>query len=365
MNASLTSLLDRTSQAVAPDTPCTSRAAVDARVPMTVSVLIVSWNARDYLRSCLDSIRRAHPSCLHEIIVVDNASTDGYPEMVTRCFPEARLIRAGANLGFARANNLAMSLATGSAFALVNSDALVHPGCLESLLEHLESNPAVALVGPRVLGGDGQLQRTCGHLPRFRNTLCRALGLDRFSGRVFSGYEVPHAQHDRLHRPDVLSGCFCVARRSAVDRVGMLDERFFFYAEDIDWCKRFHDAGWTLAFVPHATATHFGGGSSSQARLRFSIEFLRATLKYWRKHYGPVGEWICRALLMLHHAVRWAARSCQRLAGQGRSERSRHKWTEHSACLKWLLFGTELSAADLGSRARRDAPNPSDGTQAR
>jgi GT2 family glycosyltransferase len=365
MNASITSLLDRTTAAVAPGAPRTSRVADNARLPMTVSVLIVSWNARDYLRSCLQSIRRARPSCLHEIIVVDNASTDGSPEMVTRCFPEAKLVRAGANLGFARANNLAMSLATGSAFALVNSDALVHPGCLESLVEHLESNPAVGMVGPRVLGGDGQLQRTCQHLPGFRNTLCRALALDRFNGSVFSSYEGSTAQHDRLHRPDALSGCFCVARRSAVDRVGMLDERFFFYAEDIDWCKRFYDAGWTLAFVPHATATHFGGGSSSQAHVRFSIEFLRATLMYWRKHYGPVGEWSCRQLLVLHHGVRWAARSCQRMAGRGRSEGSRHKWAEHSACLKWLLFGTELSGAAAGGRARRDAPEPSGETKGR
>ncbi len=310
-----------------------------------VSVIIVSWNARHYLEMCLKSIADAAPACVSEVIVVDNASADGSAELVERSFPQCKLIRAGANLGFAQANNLAMTQATGRWFALVNSDALVHPGCLEALVGHLENHPRVGLVGPRVIGGDGHLQRTCRKLPGGWNTLCRAMALDRLlpSSSVFGGYEVPASRHEQPHQPEVLSGCFCIARRSAVDEVGGLDESYFFYGEDIDWCKRFANAGWAIAFLPHATATHFGGGSTSKAPLRFSIEILRATLRYWRKHHGRGGQAICFFLLLLHHGLRFAMRGAKRAIGFGQSAEAQGKLDEDLACLRWLVFGTELT----------------------
>jgi hypothetical protein len=309
-----------------------------------VSIIIVSWNARHHLDACLRSIREARPACLVETIVVDNDSTDGSPEMVWRQFPEVKLIRAGANLGFARANNLAMAHAIGSQFALVNSDALVHRGCIETLAAHLDRHPEVGLVGPRVTGADGLLQRTCRHLPGPWNTLCRALALDRLLPglALFSGYEVPPAQHARLHEAEALSGCFCMARRSAVEQVGGLDEQFFFYGEDLDWCKRFIDGGWKIAFVPQATAVHFGGGSTAKAPLRFSVEILRATLTYWRKHHGRVGLWTCRGLLILHHGLRLVPRAALNGLGLARSPESRYKLVEDLTCLRWLFFGTEV-----------------------
>jgi GT2 family glycosyltransferase len=312
-----------------------------------VSVIIISWNTREYLAGCLESIRRSMPACVEEVIVVDNASADGSAEMVKQRFPEVKLIRAGSNLGFAKANNIAMRRARGSQFALVNSDALVHPGCLEILSDYLDQHPKVGLVGPRVTGGDGLLQRSCRHLPGLWNTFCRALALDRaLGGRgIFSGYEVPPTRHELLHEAEVLSGCFCLARRAAVEQVGGLDEQFFFYGEDLDWCRRFRNAGWKLVFIPHARATHFGGGSTSKAPLRFSIEILRATLKYWRKHHGTVGEAVCSALMILHHGIRLVARSIGRALGLGGSPESRHKLTEDVACLRWLLFRTEINGS--------------------
>lgn len=308
-----------------------------------VSVLIVSWNTRELLAACLESLRRSNPACVREIIVVDNASADGSPEMVEQRFPEVKLIRTGSNLGFARGNNLAMQHAVGSLFALVNSDTLVHPGCIETLAEYLDQHPEVGLVGPRVIGGDGLLQRTCRHLPGLWNTLCRALALDRaFGGRgIFSGYEVSPVRHEVLHEAEVLSGCFCLARRSTVEQVGGLDEQFFFYGEDIDWCRRFRDAGWKMVFIPQATATHFGGGSTSKAPIRYSIEILRATLQYWRKHHGGAGQAVCHGLLILHHGLRLLTRSAKRALGLGCSADSQYKLNEDVACLRWLLFGTE------------------------
>lgn len=310
-----------------------------------VSVIVVSWNTRDYLVGCLESIRQAEPACVGEVIVVDNDSSDGSPEIVEQNYPEVTLIRAGANLGFAKGNNLAMKHARGSQFALVNSDALVHAGTLETLSSYLDEHLNVGLVGPRVTGGDGLLQRSCRHLPGLWNTLCRAFALDRmFGGKgIFSGYEVPPARHESLHEAEVLSGCFCVARRSAVEEIGGLDEQFFFYGEDIDWCRRFRKAGWKLVFIPQATATHFGGGSTSRAPLRYSIEILRATLKYWRKHHGAAGQWACSGLLILHHGIRFLARLIRRSLGLGRSADSRYKLSEDAACLRWLCFRVDIS----------------------
>jgi len=317
----------------------------------TVSVVIVNWNTRGYLRDCLMSIRRYPAELDCEVIVVDNNSSDGSADMVATDFPEVTLIRADANLGFARANNLAMSRARGDWLALVNSDALVHAGCLQRLCDYLSRHPDVALVGPRVTGGDGRLQRTCRHLPGVWNTLCRTLALDRVlpESRYFGGYEMPSRDHETEFDAEVLSGCFCIARRQAVEQVGGLDEQFFFYGEDIDWCKRFADAGWRKVFVPSATATHFGGGSTANAPLRYSIEILRATLKYWRKHHGVTGETLCRGLLMAHHGVRLVLRLGVRYVGQRRTPASDHKCQEDAVCLRWLFTGQGVAIAQPSS----------------
>jgi GT2 family glycosyltransferase len=326
--------------------------------PGSVSVIVVSWNARELLRGCLASLRQAQPACLLETIVVDNDSHDGSAEMVESEFPDARVIRSGKNLGFAGGNNLGIAAAQGDTFALVNSDALVHPGCLETLLAFLQSTPTAGLVGPKVFGADGLLQRNSRHLPSFWNTLCRALAVDRlFPGQsLLSGYEVPVAQHARTHRAQVLSGCFWLARREAVEQVGLLDDRFFFYGEDIDWCKRFSDAGWSMYFVPDATATHLGGGSSSGAPLRFSIEMLRATLKYWRKHHGAIGESTSRVLLILHHSLRLASRSLVARITRPVSPHAQHKRAEDAACLMWLLQADPApeSTPNLDAKARHN-----------
>jgi GT2 family glycosyltransferase len=317
----------------------------------TISVIVVNWNTRDHLRNCLHSLRRSHSPRLLEVIVVDNDSHDGSPEMVVAEFPEVTLVRAGANLGFARANNLAMERARGRLFALVNSDALVHDDALETLADAFESDNRIGLTGPRVTGGDGRLQRTCRHLPTFWNTLCRAVALDRVLGRfrLFSGYEIPDRDHETRREVEVLSGCFCVARRTAVEQVGGLDEQFFFYAEDIDWCKRFKDAGWKRLFVPEARATHFGGGSTAKAPLRYSIEILRATLKYWRKHHGPVGEMACHVLLVAHHALRFVPRAAATALHLGNGELIRPKLQEDFVCLRWLVTGEELFTSATGT----------------
>lgn len=306
-----------------------------------ISVIIVSWNASGYLRDCLDSIRATGGSLVQEVIVVDNASSDGSPDMVAKEFPEVILIRSQENLGFARANNLGIKRATGTFLALINSDVIVHPKCFQELVAQLEAHPEIGLTGPKVFGRDKLLQITCGKLPTVWNTMCEFALLGKVFRKSprFCGFQMRPEDHERQREVEVLSGCFWLARHQAVQAIGGLDERYFFYAEDVDWCKRFGNANWKVVFVPTATALHFGGGSSSKAPFRYSIEMLRANLIYWKKHHGNLGRAAFYFLALLQHGLRFIARGFQRITGRGHDEISQHKFKEHFLCLRWLVTG--------------------------
>ncbi len=306
-----------------------------------ISAIIVSWNACGFLRNCLNSIRKTAGFVVCEVVVVDNASTDGSPEMVEEEFPEVKLVRAGENLGFAKANNLGIRHATGSYLALVNSDVVIHPECLQRLLAFLKARKDVGLVGPKILGGDGCLQRTCRRLPTVWNTLCRSIALDDVFGHypLFSGREMRHWNHETEAPVEVLSGCFWLARHEAVEDVGGLDERFFFYAEDVDWCKRFWDAGWKVIFFPEATATHFGGGSSANAPLHYAIELLRANLAYWRKHHGRIGQLTFYVLSVLNYSLRLVLLSFKTVVRPGNHHQNAFKLRRSLICVRWLCTG--------------------------
>jgi GT2 family glycosyltransferase len=308
-----------------------------------ISVIIVSWNGCALLRKCLKSIRESGGPLVREVVLIDNASSDGSADMVEEEFPEVTLIRSKENLGFARANNLGLKRASGSWLALVNSDVVVHPGCFERLASFLGEHGEVGLVGPKVFGRDGRLQRTCRRFPTIWNTLCRSFALDCVFPRwpLFSEREMRHSGQESESEVEVLSGCFWMARRKAMEKVGGLDERFFFYAEDMDWCKQVRDAGWKVVYVPEARATHFGGGSSANAPLRYSIELLRANLIYWKKHYGRLGQALFYLLSVLHQAVRLIARGLKQLFGNDSSGENAYKFKRSLVCLRWLLTGKE------------------------
>jgi GT2 family glycosyltransferase len=202
----------------------------------------------------------------------------------------------------------------------------------------------VGLAGPKIFGRDGCAQMTYGKLPTVWNTICEFLLLFKmFPGSSsFSGYQERQLEGGRHAAVEVLSGCFWAARRSAVDNVGGLDERFFFYAEDIDWCKRFKTAGWKLVLVPEATATHYGGASSSNSPLRYSIVYLQANLAYWKKHHGRLGLSAYWVLATLQHSVRLVVRSLARMTRQGNPVETQSKLHEHLACLRWLFTGRRI-----------------------
>jgi GT2 family glycosyltransferase len=306
-----------------------------------VSVIIVSWNACEYLRQCLASLTTDVCRFPMEIIVVDNASSDGSPDVVAKEFPHVRLIRASGNLGFAKGNNVGVAAAKGRYLALVNSDVKVLPNCLTRLIEYCEAHPEVGMAGPHVIGGDGKLQRSCRGFPTVWNMFCRALALDTIfpKNKLFTGFSLSHWEHDESRAVDILSGCFWLVRKNALSKVGLLDESFFMYGEVLDWCRRFWKNGWKVMYLPTADAIHFGGASSSNAPLRFFIERQRADLQYWAKHHSRLGvacffviSCLQLVLRMIGYAIAFAIKS-------GKRENYRYKINRSLACLKWMCTG--------------------------
>jgi GT2 family glycosyltransferase len=306
----------------------------------TVSVIIVSWNAREYLMQCLASLSAEEDRLPMEIIVVDNASSDGSADEVAACYPDVRLIRNTENLGFAKANNMAVSVCTGKYLCFVNSDVKVLPHCVSRLVSFCEENPDVAIAGPRVIGADGKLQRSCLGFPTIWNTFCRALALDELfpRTRAFTGHKLYHWPQESLKSVDVLTGCFWLVRREALTQVGLLDEEFFMYAEDMDWCKRFWAKGWKVFFVPSAEAIHYGGASSSNAPVRFYLEMQRANLQYWKKHHSRFSVASYFVILCMQELLRAAAYSIAALIKGPAREVFQFKMRRSATCLKWLIF---------------------------
>ncbi|MBC2722687.1 MAG: glycosyltransferase family 2 protein [Desulfosporosinus sp.] len=304
-----------------------------------ISIIIVSWNTREILRKCLESLCNHTRNISFEIIVVDNNSSDGSPEAVEREFPQVKLIRNQENLGFAGANNIGIKAGSGRYVALVNSDIIVLGDCIRRMTEFMDENPSVGMAGPRILNPDRTLQVSCRHFPSIWNNLCQVLGFNKVfpKSALFSEPLMKYWSHDAQQKVDVLSGCFWVVRRKALDEVGSLDENFFIYGEDIDWCRRFQQSGWDVMFYPGAEAIHFGGASSSNAPIRFYLEMQRADLQYWRKHHGNLGRLAYWTIILVRQLVRMPIYACQYVFSKQRRETALFKLKRSFVCIKWLF----------------------------
>jgi len=308
---------------------------------MDISVIIVSWNAKRYLRECLESLTQTPSLLTLEVIVVDNASTDGSPEMVAAEFPEVRLIRNDQNLGFARANNIGISQSTGRYVSLINSDVVVQPNCLDLLVKYMDEHPLVGLTGPKILNGDRTLQSSCREFPSLWNNFCEASGLFRlFPGSSF--FSTEHMlcfPHDRVIDCDVLVGCFWMMRREALETVGLLDEDFFIYAEDLDWCRRCWNAGWHVNLFPEAQAVHYRAASSANDPARFAIERQRAVLHYWEKYHTWAGRFGIRAILLGGYFLRYLLSVLSRQVQSAAGKENDKRLLLSRACMEALLSG--------------------------
>ena len=265
-----------------------------------LSIIIVNWNTCALLRDCLHSVLASAVPLSVEIILVDNGSTDGSAEMLKQEFGTTRLIQNKENTGFARASNQGIAIATGRYVLLLNSDTVVKPRALAGLVAFLDSHAEVGVVGPRLLKTDGELQEYAfGNDPSLGYLLRR--GLTRL---LFK-----RALHDwgtnRVQSVDWVSGACLMARRAAIDQVGLLDENVFLYFEDNDWCLRFRRAGWQVFYNPQVEIIHLGGQSLAQNPAARRA-YYRSLDHFYAKHYGPLARWILRLSLMPY---RWLVRN--------------------------------------------------------
>lgn len=251
-----------------------------------VSIIIVSFNTRDLLRSCLASLNSG------EIIVVDNGSSDGSVEMVKKEFPNVTLIANSENRGFAAANNVGLKRARGRYMLLLNSDTEVPQGAIEKITRFMDEHPDIGVIGPKLMLPNGKMDPACHRgFPTPWASLTYFLGLERIRSPIFSQYHQLYKNFSEPHEIDSPSGAFYFLRRDVYESVGGLDEDYFMYGEDLDWSYRIKQAGWKIYFYPRVTVLHrkkqSGRESMDAARRRSTERYFYDTMKlFYKKHYA-------------------------------------------------------------------------------
>ncbi len=254
-----------------------------------LSVVVINLNGKGLLRDCLESLRGAAPRHRLETIVVDNGSTDGSPQMVREDFPEAVLVENEENLGFTRANNQGIERARGRYVMLLNNDTRVLPGAFSEAVEYLDEHRSTGVAGLKLLNEDGSLQLSCRRFPSFSQALFNRYSLltQLFPNNRFSReYLMTDIQHDRIQEVDWVSGACLVIRRDLLEEIGPLDERFFMYSEDVDYCYRAWQSGWRVVYLPFAQVYHLIGQDTKKVKFKLTYERHRSMYKFYKKHYS-------------------------------------------------------------------------------
>ena len=266
-----------------------------AEQPASLSIIIVSWNTRKLLEDCISSILANPPTLPLDIWVVDNASSDTSPMMVREHFPEVHLMANHENVGFGRANNQAIQRCTGTYVLLLNPDTLITTGALQTLIDFLETQPQAGAAGAKILNPDSSLQISSHPRPTLSREIWRMFHLDALW--PYSAYPLTKWQVGQPQEVDVLMGACLLIRREVLDQVGVLDEDYFMYSEEVDLCYRIQRAGWRLYWVPEAEVVHFGGQSSQQAATEMFLNLYRSKIIYFRKHYGWLVTQVYKSIL--------------------------------------------------------------------
>jgi N-acetylglucosaminyl-diphospho-decaprenol L-rhamnosyltransferase len=270
-----------------------------------LSIVIVSWNTVDLTEKCLQSIYQYPPDCTFEVWVVDNASRDDSVEKIRMDFPQVCRIENQENVGFARANNQAIVQSSGRYVLLLNSDTLVFPAALQRLVDFMEAHPDAGGCGSRYFNPDGSLQTSCSPFPTVRREFWRLFHLDLIA--AYGVYDMKTWNVDTNRAVDVLQGASLLLRKDALDQVGLLDDRYFMYSEEVDLCYRLRKAGWALYWIPTSIITHYGGQSTRQARQEMFVQLYRSKVQFFRKHYGIFRAGMYKGVLALAGAGRVAS----------------------------------------------------------
>lgn len=297
--------------------------------PIDLTILIVNWNTRDLLRDCLRSVEAGLVGVRAEVLLVDNGSTDDSLVMVSREFPTTRVIANPDNRGFAAANNQGIAAARGRHVLLLNSDTVVHGTVLRDSVEYLDRHPEVGAMGCRVRNPDGTLQPSCLRFPTLPHLALLTSGLFRLHrrpvvGAILGRYHYGGFGFDRELDVHSVTGCYLLVRREAIAAAGLLDEAFFFYGEETDWCRRIRDAGFRVRFAPVGEITHLGSGSSRRLDHRRDLLLSEGLVRLHHKHEGRASAAAAWLLLLGFNASRaalWSLASWVRRDARSRQRR--------------------------------------------
>jgi GT2 family glycosyltransferase len=275
---------------------------------MDLSILIVNYNTCELTIECLRSTLLSSTSYEYEIIVVDNSSKDNSVFEIKKHFPHIHLIENTHNVGFSKANNQAMNLATGRYVLLLNSDTIVQTSTIQTMMDFMENHNNVGASGCKIVLPDGSLDKACKRgFPTPRASFYYAFGFSRLFPNVpyFNEYQLGYLDADEEYPVDCLVGAFMLVRRAAIDQVGKLDEEFFMYGEDIDWCYRIKQAGWDIYYYPRTSIVHFKGASSRRKPYKIIYEFHRAMYLFHKKHYKNKYLWVVNILVYAGIALKF------------------------------------------------------------
>jgi len=277
---------------------------------MKLSIIIVNYNVKAFLQQALESLYKATRDLETEIFVVDNHSVDGSVELLKNEFPQVKLIANSENLGFARANNQALKKASGDYLWLLNPDTLVQENTPAKLISVMESDDGIGMLGCKILNADGSLQLACRRsFPTPWVAFTKLLGLAKIFPRSkwFGRYNLTHLDEDKAYEVEAISGSCMFVRREALNEVGLLDERFFMYGEDLDWSYRFREQGWKVYYTPETSIVHYKGESSKVAAWDSLTHFYRAMDIFAKKHFSSSSrfplQWLLRGGILVRFLI--------------------------------------------------------------
>ena len=298
---------------------------------LDLSIIIINWNTRDLLHQCIASIPAGMSDQVsYEVFVVDNGSKDGSQQMIKDEYPQVILIQNPCNRGFAAANNQAMQRAQGRYCLLLNSDTIMIESCIDKVINYLDANPNVGMAGPRLLNEDGSIQNSVGSIPNVltettQRSLMRLLFPKRYYGRRFQPTEPVFVES--------LVGASLYVRTKLIKELGMLDEDYFFFLEETDWCLRALKADWKIVFLPDAKIYHLQGKSATPVQAEARIEYWRSRYLFFKKHYPRWHGWILKVGLLAKLLVNLVSNS---LIGCFNAK-AKHKAWVCAQIFKWHL----------------------------
>ena len=302
-----------------------------------LSIAIPSWNTRDLLDQCLVSLKSSTSGLSCEIVVVDNASTDGGAEMVEARHKDVKLIRNRLNLGFAAACNTAFKHSTGRYFCLLNSDTIILRDSFQPLVEFMDSHPDAGAAGCKLLNRDGSLQRSCSCFPSIWTELFDMLYLSKLfpRNRVFGSYSMSYWDFNETREVDFVGGSCMIVRREAIEDVGLLDETYFMYTEEADWCYRMWDSGWKVYYYPGSEIIHLGGESARKYGGDIGLYLYLSRNKFIRKYQGRMAAFLHRGIIIVGAISRLAVYGARRLIGSKEFDDSAFQYL----VLRWAVRG--------------------------